>query len=315
MPPRLRNDLARLGSLAFHRIEKSGDAVRAYHRHAKKLQRHPDFHVLEKVYKWLFAPLTLWPIDVQGLVIHLIVALRNPGKIDQRTRLLAELLGEVPAVEVQQAVATQEFLVQEGNYEQLIRSQLKFDEIEEKLATHPRFRKEWKLIESEWNVAKFANRSGVVRRRTVQERNFRTDWEFGWEGEQEQFQIVLDAFCHRWDLYGMLGDKPLLLKLSVNLTPHGTLIMVPSYWSFDARRDLKWKAISKLHRARGIQRQGPKMSSNRRDRRKQAAKAKTLWGEVCALGFRGTKRNHWVMDRMGWHPATDESKLKRLLKL
>ena len=40
----------------------------------------------------------------------------------------------------------------------------------------------------------------------------------------------------------MEGEKPLLLKLSVNLTPFSTLIEVPKYWSFDPKRDLTWGA-------------------------------------------------------------------------
>ncbi len=36
----------------------------------------------------------------------------------------------------------------------------------------------------------------------------------------------------------MRGDEPLLMKLSVNITPHGTMIFIPAYWSFDAKRDV-----------------------------------------------------------------------------
>jgi hypothetical protein len=36
----------------------------------------------------------------------------------------------------------------------------------------------------------------------------------------------------RWE------DRPLLLKLSVNLTAFSTMIEVPKYWSFDPKRNL-----------------------------------------------------------------------------
>jgi len=125
----------------------------------------------------------------------------------------------------------------------------------------------------------------------VQERNFRpSDWKFSWGTEAQRFQNVFDAFCHRWNLYGMerkktsnfklqtsgkpqnsnlkenanaaeeSEDRPLLLKLSVNLTPFSTMIEVPKYWSFDPKRDLKWGAVTKLHRMREVPRQGPKLS-------------------------------------------------------
>jgi len=35
----------------------------------------------------------------------------------------------------------------------------------------------------------------------------------------------------------MEGDKPLVLKLSVNITQYSTTISVPRYWSFDPRRE------------------------------------------------------------------------------
>ena len=56
-------------------------------------------------------------------------------------------------------------------------------------------------------------------------------------------QAVFDAFCMRWNLYGMQGDRPLVTKLSVNLTPHGTMIFIPAYWSFDYKRDVVRAAL------------------------------------------------------------------------
>lgn len=55
----------------------------------------------------------------------------------------------------------------------------------------------------------------------------------------------------------MRGDSPLLMKLSVNLTPHGTMILIPAYWSFDSKRDVRWAAVMKLHCVRAEKRQGP----------------------------------------------------------
>src|SRR6185436_14730473 len=116
---------------------------------------------------------------------------------------------------------------------------------------------------------------------------------FSWKTEAERFQNVFDAFCHRWDLYGMelrkipnskiqipnksqnpnpnsvcslseeWEDRPLLLKLTVNVTPYGTIIVVPKYWSFDPKRDLKWGAVTSLHKMREVKRQGPKLSPGR----------------------------------------------------
>jgi hypothetical protein len=110
-------------------------------------------------------------------------------------------------------------------------------------------------------------------------------------------------------------DKPLLLKLTVNLTPYGTMIVVPSYWSFDAKRDLKWKAINALHRARGVGRQGPKLDAIKQARREDSKRVKMLWHKSKTLGLKGDDRMGWVIKQCGWHPGSDGSKVKRLLRL
>ena len=54
----------------------------------------------------------------------------------------------------------------------------------------------------------------------------------------------------------MHGDEPLLMKPSVVFTPLGTQIFIPGYLSLDAKRDLDFKRINTLHKARGLPRQG-----------------------------------------------------------
>src|SRR4051812_15433525 len=93
---------------------------------------------------------------------------------------------------------------------------------------------------------------------------------------------------------------PLLLKLTVTITPYGTIIMVPKYWSFDPRRDLKWKEIARLHRTRSARKLGPKLISNQAERREEAKRARELWEQATEAGLRGEKREQWVMGRLGW---------------
>jgi hypothetical protein len=116
-------------------------------------------------------------------------------------------------------------------------------------------------------------------------------------------------------LYGMEMDKPLLQKLSVNITPHGTMIVIPRYWSFDCNRDLRWRTITRLHNSRGVHKQGLKLSTNQKERRKQAEAARTHWAEASIKGMRGEKRDGWVMAKLGMHPDTDAKQLRRLLKV
>jgi hypothetical protein len=142
----------------------------------------------------------------------------------------------------------------------------------------------------------------------------RKEWPFRWATKSERFHSVFDVFCQRWNLYGMEGDKPLLLKLTANLTPHGTMIFVPAYWSFDPKRDINWKAITKLHRARGVTKQGAKLSTNQRLQREEARHARRWWAAAKRNGLKGEARKSWVMQKLKWDSRNDERTLRRLLK-
>ena len=105
-----------------------------------------------------------------------------------------------------------------------------------------------------------------------------------------------------------------MLKLTVTITAYGTFIMIPKYWSFDPRRDVKWKEIMQHHRLRSAQRQGQKLSANQAERQEEAERASELWEAATKAKLKGDARMQWVQGRLGWPPETDESKLKRLLK-
>ncbi|MCL4854523.1 MAG: hypothetical protein KJZ78_24450, partial [Bryobacteraceae bacterium] len=260
MTASLQADLARLSRLAFRRTEKAREVVREFHRVKRQIRNHRDYADVERLCQWLFVPLTLWPVDVAGLMTHVLRKMVSGGKLNAKTKLLLALLGAPPDQAVQEVAAAHEHLVQQGNYESLIKSQPKFEEMEQQLRRDADFNRAWNEIKEHFPVDEYRNPKGVVRRRMVQERNFRSAWDFRWTAKKDRFQNVFDAFCHKWNLYGMEGDRPLLLKLTVNLTPFGTMILIPAYWSFDPKRDLNWKAITALHRARGVHRQGPKLS-------------------------------------------------------
>jgi hypothetical protein len=147
----------------------------------------------------------------------------------------------------------------------------------------------------------------------AEERNFRKDWEFKKSTQKERFRMVFDAFCYRWRLYGMEGDKPLLLKLSVNPTAHGLMIVIPSYLSLDGRRDVNWPAINELHMARGVLRQGSKMVGNRVERHEQARKAFEAAQTAKKKGLRGEERLEFVATEAGISKSTDPRLIRRLV--
>jgi hypothetical protein len=110
----------------------------------------------------------------------------------------------------------------------------------------------------------------------------------------------------------MQNDDPLLLKLAVNVTPYGTMILVPSYWSFDPKRDIRWDAIAKLHRVRVPGRQGAALAEGLAERMKLAKKLRRLDEEVRRLNLRGEKKHAFLCAGLGWVPETSAKRISRL---
>ena len=111
----------------------------------------------------------------------------------------------------------------------------------------------------------------------------------------------------------MRGDRPLLLKLTVNLTPFGTMIFIPAYRSFDPKRDLNWRAITTLHKARGVRKQGAKLGVNQLAARLESIYAAELSKEANLRKLRGEARLSWMLKRLKRDPRTDERQLRRIL--
>ncbi len=162
-------------------------------------------------------------------------------------------------------------------------------------------------------MTKFADHKGIIRRRLVTERSMREHWPFRWRKTVERFHAVFDVFCQRWHLYGMRRGHPLLLKLTANLTPFGTMIFIPAYWSFDPKRDLNWRAITALHKARGVPKQGPKLSANQLAVLLEAIDAAKLSKEADGRKLKGEARLSWMLKRLNKDSRTDERQLRRIL--
>jgi len=310
----LRADLKRLEAQAFHRAEWGRALVRKFHALPAKCRRHPDYRRLAQLSRWWLAPISLWPIDVDGLGWRVLDRIRQGRRLDAATCLLLDLLDEVPSEGAQQVVADHEHDVQYGGYESLLHAPHKHGFKESEIENDPRFVAEWKAFKRVFEVRCYRDHKGMIRRRMVEERDFRPNFGFRWRTAAEKFREAFDAFCHRWNLYGMRGDRPMVLKMTVNLTPFGTMIFIPAYWSFDPKRDFRWQKITALHRARGVPRQGPKLGLGRLERQEDARRARELLKQAVASGLRGDRKVLWVMTRLGWDPRTDESRLRRLLK-
>jgi hypothetical protein len=81
-------------------------------------------------------------------------------------------------------------------------------------------------IKSAFNVQAYRDHKGAIRRTMSAERNLRPSFSVNLRRREDVFRAAFDAFCLRWNLYGMQNDDPLLLKLAVNITPYGTMIHI-----------------------------------------------------------------------------------------
>jgi hypothetical protein len=90
------------------------------------------------------------------------------------------------------------------------------------------------------------------------------------------------------------------------------MIFIPSWWSFDPKRDLDWRQIAKLHKARAPSKQGPKLTRNQMEQAAEAERAAVLDAKAKAKGLKGDARSTWVMDRLGWRNG-DARKLRLVL--
>ena len=255
MSKALNHDLKRLQARAFDRAEWAEDVLRRYHVAAPSLEV-AVARTLRSLYNWMFVPPTLWPFNIQDVLEDCLAVLEQGKHLNPRHCLLIELLPQPPDETVCAAAAEHEHHIQKGNYENLLTAKAKYAQNELAIKFDPRLRRQWARIKSAFNVQIYRDHKGVIRRSMSTERNLRPSFSVNMRRRDGVFQAAFDALCLRWNLYGMQNDEPLPLKLAVHLTPYGTMIHIPAYWSFDPKRDIRWDAIAKLHRVRVPGRQG-----------------------------------------------------------
>ncbi len=263
----LAHDLTKMRIRAYHMREWTQSLIRRYHTLA--LAGTPlDTAAVRAFYTWLFVPPTLWPFNVLDVLAGCLDVLAAGEGLPARLVLLAGLLPPVPSEAVCREVAEHEHHVQSGTYEHLLRTPEKFQQSEEALRADPGWQQDWTKIKQVFRIRVYQDAKGIIRRRMGAERNLRPGFHVNPRRTKDVFAAAFDAFCLRWNLYGMQGDEPLLLRLAVNITPYGTMIHIPAYWSFDPKRDIRWDVINELHRLRVPGRQGATLAANLAARRK-----------------------------------------------
>jgi hypothetical protein len=217
-------------------------------------------------------------------------------------------------------IAIYEHLLRRGRFEDVIKkSSHKFDDYSQEVTNNPSFWKEWNELKAGYKKHDFWDEYGIVRRSMLLEGN----WRHGiplpdFTTAKDSFQIAFDVFCWKWFLYGMRRARPrdiaLVQKVVYTFGPYGTTIFIPGYWSFDAARDFDWSKINRLHRARGVQRQGEKLSENRKGKAEQVKRLKAAKIQAKKMGLSGTKQMDFLKDSAGLSQRTDDAQVRRLLR-
>lgn len=313
MPTALEQDLERLSGRAFERADWAEGALRRYHALAQS-RGEALTQPLRALYHWMFVPPTLWPFNVQDALEGCVGTLERGKRLTARQQLMIELLPEPPEDSVCEAVAAHELHVQTGTYEDLVKTQAKYSQNELAIRTNTELQRQWKRIKEVFDIDAYRDYKGLVRRSMSVERNLRPSFAVNLRRQAEVFQAAFDAFCLRWNLYGMQHDEPLPLKLSVNLNAFGTMIHIPAYWSFDPKRDICWNALAKLHRVRVQGRQGSALAEGLAERIKAAEKLRDLDLKALRLKLKGQRKHEFLCRGLGWVPETSAKRLRLLRK-
>ena len=310
-PSSLKSDLQSLTARAYSPHQWSEDVLRRYHRVAKSYNG-SDRGRLYKLHDWVLVPITLWPLEMCDVLSDALDTWKASKALTERQRLLIDLLPEPPDQLACEVVARHEHEVQRGIYEHVTGKSAKYEQMEAALKADPEFSTQWNRLKAVFKPERHADSKGIIRRTMGAERNLRPEWPNRQRGPRAAFQSAFDAFCMRWNLYGMIHDEPLLLKLAVNLTPYATMIVIPAYWSLDPKRDVRWSEIAQLHRARARQRQGAVLKEGKKHRREMALKLEKLDAVAARRGLRGERKHAFLCAGLGWVPDTGTKRVSRL---
>ena len=312
--PKLAKLLKRLDDCGFRHREKYGEALTKIF----ELYENPDYRLYRSLFvlirDWLLVPYSFWPVDFNGIARFMHRELTAGRVLDRRFLLATRFLHDYPPALARELVAANERNVQVGEYRQFVRSNSRYESYERLIVTSQKLKMEWEEIKALFPMELFLDKKGIVRRTMVCERNFKTiDFLFGWEDIEDQFQAVFDSFCFRWSLYGMEKDQPLLLKLTVNVTPHGTMIMIPFYMSPDFRRDIHWKMVTKVHKVNGaMKRQGDKLMQVQIERDNDAERTYKAAQKARDKGLKGEDRRLFIIEDADLPPSYDLRRIRHL---
>lgn len=201
-----------------------------------------------------------------------------------------------------------------GGFKVAYKAPIKYSGYRKQVLDSKEFWADWALLKGAFKVEDHQDANGIVRRSPNPEYNWRRPETMELDREATAFRVAFDFFCWKWFLWGMKRDEPLVEQLFYAITPYGTQIFIPGYWSLDAARDIHWDAIKQLHASRGVPRQGKKLDRNRKLHLKQLRQLVRANAEAKRRGIRGANRYALLKKAAGLVPETDDAQVRRLLR-
>ena len=200
-----------------------------------------------------------------------------------------------------------------GEFDEAVCKSFKFTTQKRKVAASREFRADWENIKRHFPIPRILHKGRILRSeyQTVESKP-RPDLVDA--GVWNKFLPVFDSFCWKWFLQGMEGDEPLVERVSYKLTPYGTQVFMPGYWSVDFARDIHWKELASLHRARGVTRQGKKLAGNRKAHETDLKKVFREEKKARAQGLRGEELCERIKRVLKRAADTDHSQIRALIR-
>jgi hypothetical protein len=201
-----------------------------------------------------------------------------------------------------------------GSPEWCWKAKHKYDLFATEVKRAPEFREDWALVCRHFKVDRYRDPKGIIRRSPLVEGNWQKPSYSDLRHEDNRFQVAFDFFCWKWFLYGMQGDDPMVQKLAVTLTPSGTQIFIPGFWSLDPARDINWAKVTRLHRARGISKQGGKMIENQKAHVELVKRVAIADQTARQQKLKGRRRYQYIKESAGLADNMDDAEIRRYLR-
>ena len=215
-------------------------------------------------------------------------------------------------------IAIHEHFLNVEQFRTALADSYKLDSYIAKLTADEAFWQEWGELKRDFSGYNFWGDGGVVRPHEFSARYWSVTGQYHLKRIEHRFAVTFTIFCWKWFLAGMRRgdprDQPLVRGVEYALGPYGTSIFIPAYWSVDLNRDILWREIICVHRARGVSRQGKKLERNREQLLEQTRQAQEADREAKRQGLSGEKRYNFIKQRAGLDLRTDNAQVRKLVR-